>query len=154
MEQPDVPCWQCGAPARAACTRYLKLTAAAKRRLEAFGYEVKRGRRFDVLRVPVPRCAACQARNRLTIAIALCSLPIGAMALPLLWPRTFSPAWLQAGHEGPLGNLAALGAVAGFAIAVAGIALHRRLSGLRSLNDYPAIVTVRQAGWSYDHAHG
>jgi hypothetical protein len=40
-------------------------------------------------------------------------------------------------------------AVIGFVVALLGVALHRRLSGFRSLNSYPTVVTLRQAGWHY-----
>jgi hypothetical protein len=77
----------------------------------------------------------------------------GAIVFPMLrsrlWPHIETPTWLQVGHEGVGGTTTWIGAVAGFVVAVLGVALSRQLSHFRSLNSYPQVVTLRQVGWHY-----
>jgi hypothetical protein len=42
-----------------------------------------------------------------------------------------------------------IGVVVGFVVGIAGMALHRRLSGCRSVGTYPPVVQLRREGWSY-----
>ncbi|SDS88366.1 hypothetical protein [Bradyrhizobium canariense] len=129
------------------------MVANPQRKLDASGYPVSRGTQQDELSVPVPRCAGCRSRNRLSAAIVLGGTVSGAIILPILqslfWPQLTAPGWLIVSHEG-IGNLATgIGAVLGFAAALLGVVLHRRLSGIRSLNAYPPVVTLRQTGWRH-----
>ena len=54
--------------------------------------------------------------------------------------------------DAPAGSHAAatmIGVVLGFTATMAGIALHRRLSGHQPLTTYPPVVRLRQEGWHF-----
>ncbi|MGO9390722.1 hypothetical protein [Rhodoblastus sp.] len=135
----DEECWQCGAPADPRCAYRLSLVARPGRELETMGYPVTRRISQDTIRIPVPRCAACKAWNRLSYALLLLGLmagaPAGAIAR-LIWPNLTD-------------GSAAIGAVLGCALAIVAIAWRRRRSGRRSLGAYPPVVELRKVGWSY-----
>jgi hypothetical protein len=153
LDMTDTACWQCGAPADAESAYKLLLVADSRRALDALGYPVKRGGQEDRMRVPVPRCANCRFRNRLSVTIVLGSAAIGAIVAQivksLFWPQLPAPAWLHVGDNGVGGTVTGVGLVLGFAVAVLCVALNRRLSGLRSLGTYPPVVALRRAGWHY-----
>lgn len=159
MELPthaDARCWQCGALANPKCAYSLLLVADARRCLEAFDYPVVRGRWEDKLKVSVPRCAGCQSRTRVSIAIIFGSAFVGAIIAPVLrsifWPHLEPPSWLKAGywaHEGVGGPATGVGIVLGFLVALAGVALQDRRLHLRSVTDYPPVPMLRQAGWDF-----
>ena len=149
----DAACWQCGASAGAECAYTLVLVAHPGRGLDALGFPVERGARLDRVSVRVPRCARCRSRNRLSVMICFGGAIAGAIVFTILqsrfWPQIEKPTWLSVSHEGVGGTTTWIGAVAGFVVAILGVALHRRLSGFRSLNSYPPVVMLRQAGWHY-----
>jgi hypothetical protein len=152
-DQAGATCWQCGASAGAECAYTLVLVAGSGRGLDALGSPVERGAWQDKVRVRVPRCVRCRSRNRLSVTICFVGAAVGAIVFPilqsLLWPHIAMPVWLHTDHEGVGGTTIWIGAVAGFVVALLGVALHRRLSGFRSLNSYPPVVMLRQAGWHY-----
>ena len=101
----------------------------------------------------MPQCARCRAHTNLSIAIVLGGALAGAIVVTvvqsLVWPELDPPTWVSgAGDSGgtPAGGV---GAVLGFAAAALGVAVYRRRARLRSLNDYPAVVRLRRAGWQY-----
>ena len=149
----DATCWQCGASADAGCAYTLVLVAGQSRGLDALGHSVERDARLDKVRVPVPRCARCRLRNQLSVMICFGGAALGAIVFPVLlsrfWPHIETPTWLSESHEGVGGTRIWIGAVLGFVVALMGVALHRRFSGFRSLNLYPTVVMLRQAGWHY-----
>jgi len=153
LDRNDATCWQCGAPADAACSYALLLVADARGGLSALGYSVDRGKREDKVRVRVPRCRNCRGRNRRSAMITLGGMAVGALVAPIVqsrfWPQTETSAWLQVSHEGIGGTANGIGLVVGFVAAMLGIALHRRLSGLRSLGTYPPVIFLLHAGWHY-----
>lgn len=147
-------CWQCGAPARANCAYALKLVASPRRGLDALGYPVTPGRRFNTIRVGVPRCIACRGRGQDSIVITFACMIAGAIIAPILrsalWPHIELPPWLHVlTHRGSLGTASAIGAVVGVLVAILIVTISRRRRGLRALNDYPPVVALRQAGWHY-----
>jgi hypothetical protein len=101
---------------------------------DALGYSVKRGiRGYDVVRVAIPRCRACQFRNYLWGLLFFCAVLIGV-----------STGW----YASPSRGIALIvGAVAGGIPAALIILGHRRLRGLRSLDAYPLLRQLRQDGW-------
>jgi hypothetical protein len=131
----------------------LVLVARPGRGLDALGSSVERGAWQDKVRVPVPRCARCRSRNQLSVMICFGAAVAGAIVFPILrsqfWPQIETPTWLSVSHEGIGGTTTWIGAVAGFVAAILGVALHRRLSGFRSLNSYPPVVMLQQVGWHY-----
>jgi hypothetical protein len=149
----DGACWQCGRPATRDSAYAMFLVAAADAHLDGLGAPVQRGRREDKVRLRIPRCEACRFRGWLGVATVLAGALVGGIAGPILqatiWPPWQGPAWLQIDHEGPLSNAAAFGMVAGFVIALLGVAVSRKRAGLRSLNNYPAVLTLRQEGWRF-----
>lgn len=155
IETADAACWQCGAPASAKYAYGIQLVANPRRALDAFGYPVERGRWQDMLKVRVPRCANCRYRNRLSAVIVLGSAIVGAIVAPIVpssyWPQIHMPAWLfpNISHEGTGDAATGIGIVLGLAAGMLGVALHRRLSGFRSLNTCPPVVRLRRAGWYY-----
>jgi hypothetical protein len=138
--QPDDSiCWQCGAPADPGRAYKMALVARAGRGLETLGYPVTRRRSRDTIRVPIPRCRACQNRNRLSVAMTFVGLAAGAIAGRLarvVWP-------------GLTGGATAIGAVVGVVVVMFAVAYERKRSGRRPRGAYPPIVKLRQAGWSY-----
>jgi hypothetical protein len=136
-DQTEAICWQCGVSASAKCAYTLVLVAGSNRGLDPLGSPVERGAWLDRVRVSVPRCANCRWRNRLSVTICFGGAATGAIVFP------------QVSHEGVGGTTTGVAAVIGFVVALLGVSLHRRLSGFRSLNSYPAVVTLRQAGWRY-----
>ena len=146
-------CWQCGAPARAECAYRLLLVADPSREVAALGYPVERGTRRDKLRIPVPRCARCQDRNRLSIVLVLGGTALGAIVVPILqalyWPNARLPAWVHSSHEGIGNSATGIGIVAGFVIALLAVFLHRQWLGLQPINSYPPVIRLREEGWRY-----
>ena len=110
------------------------------------GYAVKRGKLLDNVRVPIPRCAACQWRYRVMGAILVTSPLIGAFSLPALmatfWPHVAPPKWAQE-------SFMLLGSVLGLLITALGIALYRKLRDDRSTNGYLPVAKLLKLGWSY-----
>jgi hypothetical protein len=133
-------CWQCGAPAVAECAYSQHLFANSRRKLDPLGFSVKHGKRWDKVIVPVPRCRGCRSWTWLSWAVVGGSGVAGVILLPILqarlWPQFGAPGWLIAVDIG-----------AAFWVSTLGVALHRRLSGRRSVNSYPPIVTLRRQGW-------
>jgi hypothetical protein len=138
-DKTDAICWQCAAAASAECAYTLVLVAGPGRGLDALGSLVEHGAGLDKIRVRVPCCARCRSRNRFSVMICFGGAAVGAIVFPILrsrlWPHIETLAWV--------------GAVAGFVAALLAVALHRRLSGFRSLNSYPPVIALRQAGWHY-----
>src|SRR5580692_929855 len=153
LDSSDANCWQCGALASTDCAYSLLLVADARRGLVALGHPVTRGKRQDKVRVRVPRCAGCRFRNHLSVIITAAVAFAGAIVAPavqsLIRLYTTLPAWLQDSQGGATGATYAVGAVVGFVLALVGIGLHRRLSGLRSMGIYPPVIFLMQAGWHY-----
>jgi hypothetical protein len=136
-DQTEAMCWQCGASASAECAYRFVLVAGSSRGLDPLGSPVERGAGLDKVRVRVPRCVNCRSRNRLSVMICFGGAAAGVIVFQ------------QLGHEGVSGTTTWVAAVTGFVVALLGVALHRRLSGFRSLNSYPQVVTLRQTGWHY-----
>jgi hypothetical protein len=147
----DAPCWQCGAPARPELAYTFVLYAAPRRHLDGLGHAVLRGRSWDRVKIRVPRCVACRARNRAAVALSLGSALAGAIVGTILqatvWRDVMPPAGVVVGHEG-IGNTGTgIGAVLGLLAPMPLIALRRRGAGLRPLNTYPPVLMLREAGW-------
>lgn len=146
-------CWQCGAPAIADCAYSLRLVANPGWRLDPLGYRVNHGKDWDEVRVRVPRCRACRSRTQLSLLIVFGSSLASAIAWPALqsrlWPQLEAPTWIYESHEGGGTLMTAAGLLLGFVLSMLGIALHRRLSGRRSVASYPPVISLRQEGWHY-----
>lgn len=65
------------------------------------------------------------------------------------WPQLEAPTWIYESHEGIGTFMTASGLLLGFVLSMLGIALHRRLSGRRSVASYPPVIRLRQEGWHY-----
>jgi hypothetical protein len=139
-----IACWQCGAPATADCANSLRLVANPRRRLDSLGYHVDHGKDWDEVRIRVPRCRACRSRAQLSILIVFGSTLAGAIAFPALQSRFWPQAPTSVGTQ-----MTAAGLLLGFVLSMLGIALHRELSGRRSVASYPAVISLRQEGWHY-----
>jgi hypothetical protein len=152
QETTDAACWQCGAPAAPECAYSMRLVGRARRELNPLGFAVKRGKLWDGVTVPVPRCRDCRSRTWFSWAIILASALAGAIVLPILsarlWPQATALNGLPADHEVGLNVMIFLGVGVGFGAAALGVASHRRLAGRRSVNSYPPIVRLRRhEGW-------
>ena len=148
-------CWQCGAPAREDCAYPLKLVARTGLNLDALGYPVTPGRARDTVLVRVPRCAACRGRGQDSIVILLACMIAGAIIAPILqslfWPNVGLPSWMLVltHRHAPVSGMSAVGAIVGVLVAISGVAWRRRRLGLRSLNSYPPVLALKQAGWQF-----
>jgi hypothetical protein len=101
----------------------------------------------------VPRCAECRFRSSVSLVLTFVSTLAGAVIAPFvpfrLWPGIAVPAAPHASGSGASGYATVIGFVLGFVVAMLGIALHRRLSGLRPLTTYPSVIRLRQEGWHF-----
>ena len=145
-------CWQCGAPARQDCAYSYKFAAAHGSNFETLGYPVKPGSQNDTIVVPVPRCAACRGRAQDGIVLLFVGMIGGAILAPILhWMLSAyipSFSWVHVlAHRNAASSASAIGVAIGAVIAIVGVAWRRRSLGLRSLNAYPPVVALRQAGW-------
>ena len=151
LKAPNSVCWPCGGAAEPDAAYMAVLVAAKTRAPDALGFPVKTHRRWDEVRVPVPRCRTCRARNRGSIVTVFLAAALGCIVVPTAWsffgPRQ-PPLWLFGG-ETPGHIMIGVGFVLGFVVAVLGVALRRRLSGLRSLKTYPPLVALRGQGWQW-----
>jgi hypothetical protein len=133
-------CWQCGAPAddKAACVR--RLFAGSRRKLDAQGWPVKRGRLTDTVTVRVPRCLTCRNRFRRLVLIVFAS----TTGVAVVANQLHSLLWRE------FGFLTAIGPAFGFGTAVVAViaaVVHYRRSGIRPIDSYPGYVDLRRAGW-------
>jgi hypothetical protein len=148
-------CWQCGAPARGDYAYPLKLVAYSSQHLDGLGYPVTPGRAQDTVLVRVPRCVACRGRGQDSIVILFAGMILGAIIAPILHLLLFAnlepPSWLHVltHRHAPVGAVSAIGLVVGAVVAISAVALRRRRLGLRSLNSYPPVLALRQAGWHF-----
>ena len=146
-------CWQCGAPAREECAYPYKLAAHHGSNFETFGYPVKPGSQNDTVVVPVPRCAACRGRAQDGIVLLFAGMIGGAIFAPILesmfsaYIPSFSWVHVLTHRNAPVGTVSSIGVAIGAVIAIVGVAWRRRSLGFRSLNSYPPIVALKQAGW-------
>jgi hypothetical protein len=128
-------CWQCGAPADPGCVYRQSLVAGADQHADGLGYPVKKGRwGKDIVKIAIPRCEACQIRNYVWGSLVFAGLFIGACVGGLSFPSR--------------GLTTILGAIAGGAPAFLATIFHRRLLGLRSLDNYPPLRRLRECGWT------
>jgi hypothetical protein len=127
-------CWQCGAPADAACTYMRKLSIPKSRHADAQGFLVSRGWQNDTVCIPVPRCAQCQGRNGILGLVIIAATMIGAIVGGTAFP---SRGWTTI--VGGFGTLVPLWL---------GVLLYERVFGLRHIDSYPPVQQFREAGWS------
>jgi hypothetical protein len=110
---------------------------------------------MDTVMVRVPRCAACRGRGLDGIVILFAGMIAGAIIAPVLQWLLFAdvapPAWLHVltHRHAPVGAVSAIGLAVGALVAICGVAWRRRSLGLRSLNSYPPVVALKQAGWHF-----
>jgi hypothetical protein len=146
-------CWQCGRAADPNAAYTATLVTSPKRALSPLGFPVKRLRRWDSVRVPIPRCRTCRARNRVSVVIVLLGAAFGAAVVPSLWskfgPSLAPPSWVQIGGRTEGDPTIGVGIVLGFVVALVGVTLRKRQLGLRSLNTYPPIAALRSRGWAW-----
>ena len=148
-------CWQCGAPAREDCAYPLKLVARSGRDFDALGYPVTPGRNVDTVVVRVPRCAACRGRGQDGIVILFACMIAGAIIAAVLHSVFFAnvepPSWMHilTHRHAPVTGVSAAGAIVGALVAICIAAWRRRSLGLRSLNSYPPVLALKQAGWHF-----
>ena len=128
-------CWECGAPARSGCRVRVQFTARASSHMDAQGYPVMRGKYHDQLTVDVPRCEACENR----------SLGCGVLFSIGFFGSIFLASWLASLLSSGL-LLVLLLLLVVFSLPVAG-RWYDRLSGRRSITDYPPLRRLREAGW-------
>lgn len=157
--RPDhLTCWQCGATAAAGCSSPVRLIATAKAELASLEYPVKRGRMKDRITVSVPRCTSCRNRRRLEFATVIGGLLLGSVVgqilIPMAWPTLGVVPPLDLSTERRGSTAQALGAVAGFVVAVIVITLHRRSLGIRTIYSYPGVVKAQAVGWKFDWGNG
>jgi uncharacterized protein (TIGR03382 family) len=139
---PNSVCWQCGGAAAPDAAYIAVLVTDTARGSGAFGFSVKTRGTRDEVRVPVPRCRACRARNRTSVIAVLLGAAFGAVVVPAVWTRV-EPT--SGGEHVMIGA----GFILGFVVALLGVVLRRRRLGLRSLRDYPPIETLRAGGWQW-----
>jgi hypothetical protein len=94
---------------------------------------VVRGYRQDAVRVHIPRCEACQNRNWISGFLVITGFMVGGVV------GIGFPSW---------GWTVWVGAVVGGVPLLLGIILYARLSGRRSIDAYPPLQRLRQAGWT------
>jgi hypothetical protein len=84
------------------------------------------------------------------VVITFVSTVAGAIVVPFVqsrfWPDIDGQ---QTGNSGLAAAARMIGVVLGFGAALLGIALHGRLSGIRPLTTYPAVIRLRQEGWHF-----
>lgn len=127
-------CWQCGGAAEGDCTFVKVLEAPTRRGLDAQGFDVKRGRFTDTIRVPVPRCRACRSRSRISMALVFGGLAVGVVVGWTVFGRI---AWAPVA-----------GAVLGFLIPIVALVVVQRGSGRRAIDAYPPVWSLKAAGWT------
>ncbi len=127
-------CWQCGAPADAACTYFQKLCIARDLHANARGLPVTHGWESDTVQIPVPRCARCQFRNSIIALLIGAATFVGAAVGGLAFP---SRGWTTIA-----GGVAAL-VTLGLAMRI-----YERAFRLRNVGSYPLIQQFRKDGWS------
>ncbi len=153
LNRSGAACWRCDAPVGDTPPKVISLYAASRRQLAAFGYPVTRGRGRDKVRIAVPKCARCRAHTTMSIVVVLGGALAGAIVATVVqswaWPVLDPPTWVTTAGGSAGTPSGGVGAVLGFAAAAVGVAVYRRRAGLRSLNDYPAVVRLRRAGWQY-----
>jgi hypothetical protein len=102
LKWPNSVCWQRGGAAEPDATYIVVLVANTTRAINALGFPVKTRGRQDEVRVPIPRCRACCARNRASAITALLAAAFGTAVLPTVWPnsgpRGGPPLWLFGGE--------------------------------------------------------
>jgi hypothetical protein len=130
----EAVCWQCGAPADPHCAPTVVLGAGAGEHKDGQGYPMVRGYWQDVVRVRVPRCEGCRNRYWLVAFLFLTSGLVGMV----FGGVEFLPSW---------GWMTIVGGFMGFVTVALGFVLYERLSGRRSINTYPPVQRLRQAGW-------
>jgi hypothetical protein len=130
---------------------YRGFVANTKRACNAPGFPVKTRGRQDEVRVPVPRCRTCRARGRASVITVFLATALGAAVMPAMWshfgPRGGPPLWLFGEASGHV--MVGVGLIVGFVVGLLGVAVRRRLLGLRTLNTYPPIVALRGRGWQW-----
>src|SRR5580698_7857482 len=123
-EETDGTCWQCGGPADPGCVYRQTLLHRAEY-ADGNGYPVTRGRWGKrILKVPIPRCQACEIKNYVSGFLLLSGIFIGACVGMIQFPSR--------------GVTTILGAVVG--------SLPGAL-GLRSPADFPPLKRLRETGW-------
>ena len=147
-------CWQCGAPAREDCAYPLKLVARPGSHFDALGYPVTSGRGMDTVIVRVPRCAACRGRGQDGIVLLFVGMIVGAILGPIFkWMfAAYIPSfsWVHVlSHRNAASSASAIGVAIGAVVAIVGVAWRRRSLGFRSLNSYPPVIALKQAGWHF-----
>lgn len=145
-------CWQCGRPADPKATYTAVLVAATKRGASPLGFPVKTRGSRDEVRVPVPRCRACQVRTNAIIFKVLLSTAFGAIVAPASWAIFGTHGgplpWWSAGNN-PNDIMVILGVLVGFMGALLRLKLRYRKHGFRSINAYPPIAALRAQGWDW-----
>jgi hypothetical protein len=132
-EETDGICWQCGAPADPGCVYRQNLVSRAKYS-DGLGYPVKRNAwGKDVVKVSIPRCEACQLRNYLSGFLIFSGIFIGACVGGFQFPSR--------------GITTIIGAVVGCVPGALLVLYYRRIAGFRSIEDYPPLKRLREAGW-------
>jgi hypothetical protein len=132
-ESSDLVCWQCGAPADPDCAYVKVLNAPSKASLDGRGYPIVKGRRRDLVRVSIPRCDRCQARNWTTVVLSVLLFMGGGFVASWLDPTS---KWIS-----PVGAFAGLGMMVFLTM------LYERHARIRPIGSHPALSSLRAAGW-------
>jgi hypothetical protein len=132
QEQTGETCWQCGAPADPYCV-YTQNLVNRSRYADGLGHPVKSNARSSSVKISIPRCETCQIRNYLVQALMIGGFLIGACIGGLQFPSR--------------GITTIIGGVAGLIPGALVLLYHRRINGLRSIEDYPPLRQLRAAGW-------
>jgi len=138
-------CWQCGGPADPEAAFVVKLVCYPDGLRDRTGVPASGPSRQEQIRVPIPRCKACRARNITAALAAFGGAAVGAAVVPSIC----TVAGLPMGPPGQ-GNAAVMvGVVLGFAAALLAVARRRRRLRLRPITAYPPIAALRERGWHW-----
>jgi hypothetical protein len=137
-------CWMCRRPADSECTAKLVMNARADRCLDALGYPVQRGSQLDRVFLEMPRCRSCRDWTTDWVS-ALAAAAIAGGIAGAIAQAFASPTLLSRVGFGNGG--AAIGFIVGFVCTLVAMAWARKLTGRRSANSYPPVVSLHQLGW-------
>jgi hypothetical protein len=124
-------CWQCGAPADPDCAFIQKLSAPSRHLRDNAGYPVVRGRRYDSLRLPIPRCARRRMRNGVTTGLCILGFFRGGVIGNALFPAS---QWIWP-----------VGAFGGLGLFILAWRLYLQATHLRSTQSYPPLRRSTQS---------
>ena len=137
-------CWMCRRPADPECVAKLVMNAPADRCLDGLGYPVQPGSQLDRVFLEMPRCHSCRDWTSDWIA-ALVAATIAGGITGAIAQAFASPSLL--GRVGFGNGGAAFSFMFGFLCALVAMAWARKLSGRRSTNTYPPVVSLQRLGW-------